>query len=53
VAGGGTVDYVQVYTIARDPAEAFVTALADSEVDAIVDRVETETGLRVEAYYGR
>ncbi len=52
VAGGGAVDYVQVYTIARDPAESYVTSLADSEVDAIVDRVETETGLRAEAYYG-
>lgn len=52
VAGGGAVEYVQVYTIARDPAEAFVTALTDNEVDAIVTRVETETGLRAEAYYG-
>lgn len=52
VAGGGAVDFVQVYTIARDPAESYVTSLPDSEVDAIVARVETETDLRAEAYYG-
>lgn len=51
VAAGGAVDYVQVYTVARAPAEQNVTALADSEVDAIAERVRSETSLRAVAFY--
>ncbi|MGI8978723.1 MAG: radical SAM protein [Pirellulaceae bacterium] len=51
-AAGGTLKLVQVYTIARRPAESYVTPLADAEVDAIVDLVRTRTGLEAKAYYG-
>jgi len=47
---GGQLTRVQVYTVARPPAESFVTALDASEVQAIADRVIAETGLSVEAY---
>lgn len=49
---GGQIDYVQVYTVARRPAEDWVTALTKQEVDRIVDRVHRETGLRSQGYYG-
>jgi wyosine [tRNA(Phe)-imidazoG37] synthetase (radical SAM superfamily) len=52
VAAGGRIDRVQVYTVARRPAEAFATPLTDAEVDAIAERVRRRTGLTVEAFYG-
>jgi len=48
---GGRLDYVQVYTVARPPAQDYVTALSNSEVDQIVERVHQETGLRTESFY--
>ena len=48
---GGRIDYVQVYTVARRPAESYVTPLTDDEVDHIVERVEGQGGMRAEAYY--
>jgi wyosine [tRNA(Phe)-imidazoG37] synthetase (radical SAM superfamily) len=52
VTSGGQIKLVQVYTIARTPAESFVTPLTKSEVDAIVDLVRQRTGLEVQGYYG-
>ena len=49
---GGRIAYVQVYTVARRPAESFVTALSDAEVDQIRDLVRVRTNLRAESYYG-
>ena len=49
---GGQVSLVQVYTIARRPADAFVTPLRDEEVDAIVAIVRQNTGLSVSGFYG-
>jgi hypothetical protein len=46
------VKLVQVYTVARRPAETFVTPLQDGEVDAIADLIRRETGLTVEPFYG-
>jgi hypothetical protein len=43
---------VQVYTVARKPAESWVGALSNGQVDAIVAQVQRETGLCAEAYYG-
>ncbi len=47
----GRIAYVQVYTVARRPAESFVTALTDAEVDHIRNLVRVQTGLRAESYY--
>ncbi len=47
---GGQIARVQVYTVARQPAESFVSALPPEEVQAIADRVATEVRLPVEAY---
>jgi wyosine [tRNA(Phe)-imidazoG37] synthetase (radical SAM superfamily) len=49
---GGRIQLVQVYTVARRPAEAYVTPLADAEVDAVADLVRRRTSLRAEAFYG-
>ena len=48
----GRIAYVQVYTVARRPAESYVTALSDVEVDQIRDLVRVRTNLRAESYYG-
>ena len=53
LAAGGRIKLVQVHTIARPPAEAWVSALSDAEVDAIADLVRRRTGLSVAAFYGR
>lgn len=52
VAAGGSIKLVQIYTVARLPAESNVTPLTKAEVDAIVDRVRTNTKLPAEAFYG-
>jgi wyosine [tRNA(Phe)-imidazoG37] synthetase (radical SAM superfamily) len=36
---GGKIKLVQVYTVARTPAQAYVSALSNKEVDAIADEV--------------
>lgn len=50
-AAGCQIKLVQIYTVARGPAESFVTPLPDASVDAIADRVK-QIGLPVETYYG-
>ncbi|MEM6330671.1 MAG: radical SAM protein [Planctomycetota bacterium] len=51
-AAGGRIKLVQVYTVARKPAESIVAPLADAEVDAIAARVRESTGLPAAAFYG-
>jgi pyruvate formate-lyase activating enzyme-like uncharacterized protein len=51
-AAGGRLKLVQIYTVARRPAEDYVAPLTHAEVDEIAARVERGTGLRVERYYG-
>ena len=43
---------MQIYTVARRPAESFVAPLTDAEVDAIVNLVKERTQLPALAYYG-
>jgi wyosine [tRNA(Phe)-imidazoG37] synthetase (radical SAM superfamily) len=52
VRAGGQLKLVQIYTVARPPAESFVTPLADAEVDALVALVRERTGLPTAGYYG-
>jgi wyosine [tRNA(Phe)-imidazoG37] synthetase (radical SAM superfamily) len=51
-AAGGTLKLVQIYTVARRPAESFVTPLTNAEVDALVELVRHRTGLPAAGYYG-
>jgi wyosine [tRNA(Phe)-imidazoG37] synthetase (radical SAM superfamily) len=48
---GGALKLVQIYTVARRPAESYVESLTDAEVDAIAQRVRERTGLPTESYY--
>jgi wyosine [tRNA(Phe)-imidazoG37] synthetase (radical SAM superfamily) len=52
VRAGGRIKLVQVYTVARKPAQANVAALSAAEVDALAATVRQRTGLPAEAYYG-
>ena len=52
VAVGGTLSLVQIYTVARRPAESYVAPLTDAEVDAMVELVRRRTGLKTAGFYG-
>ncbi len=49
---GGALKMIQIYTIARTPAERCVTAMSDEEVDRLVDFVRRQTSLHVAGFYG-
>jgi wyosine [tRNA(Phe)-imidazoG37] synthetase (radical SAM superfamily) len=49
---GGRIRLVQVYTVARVPAETYVSPLSNAEVDQIVELVKHRTGLAAEPFYG-
>lgn len=51
-SSGGTIEYVQVYTVARKPAQSYVTSLKNDEVDNIANLIHQRTSLRAESYYG-
>ncbi|HYW81592.1 MAG TPA: radical SAM protein [Thermoguttaceae bacterium] len=52
LAAGGQIESVQIHTIARTPAESFVAALTNAEVDAAAELVRKRSNLRVAAYHG-
>jgi hypothetical protein len=49
VAGGGSLKLIQVYTVARPPAESNVTALSMPELEGIASRVRA-MGIPAEVY---
>ena len=49
---GGKIKLVQVHTVARTPAESWVAALSDTELDSVAELVRHRTGLPVATYYG-
>ncbi len=51
LSAGGRIREVQVYTIARNPAEGCVSALGDDQVDRIAARVSEEVGLPATSFY--
>ena len=52
IAAGGQIKLVQIYTVARPPAESFVAPLTDVEVDGLAQLVREFTALDVAAFYG-
>jgi wyosine [tRNA(Phe)-imidazoG37] synthetase (radical SAM superfamily) len=50
-AAGGQIDHVQVYTVARRPADPRVAALPPARLEAIAARARAE-GVRAEVYGG-
>ncbi|MFH1418567.1 MAG: radical SAM protein [Planctomycetota bacterium] len=51
-AGGGQIKLVQLYTVARRPAETFVAALSREELERIGLLVRQSTGVTIETYAG-
>jgi wyosine [tRNA(Phe)-imidazoG37] synthetase (radical SAM superfamily) len=49
---GGRLKLIQIYTIARRPAESYVSPLSDAEVDRLVELVKLRTQLPTVGYYG-
>jgi hypothetical protein len=49
---GGRLKEVQLYTIARPPAESFAAPLAERELDAIAARVRTRLPVPIDVFYG-
>jgi wyosine [tRNA(Phe)-imidazoG37] synthetase (radical SAM superfamily) len=49
VAAGGQLKLVQIYTVARPPAESFVTPLSEPELEVIASRVRA-LGIGAEVY---
>jgi len=52
LASGGRLKLIQLYTIARRPAESYVTPLTDAEMDALGERVSKAVAVPMEVYYG-
>jgi wyosine [tRNA(Phe)-imidazoG37] synthetase (radical SAM superfamily) len=52
LAQGGGLKALQLYTIARAPAEASATPLTNAELDAIAAHVRGRVTVPVEVYYG-
>ena len=50
LAAGGRLSHVQVYTVARRPAEGFVGALANEELERIAALVRDRLGVPADAY---
>lgn len=49
-SNGGKISFVQVYTVARTPAESWVTALPTADVQQIAELVRRLTGLPAQAF---
>lgn len=52
IAGGGRIKLVQIHTVARPPAEAWVEPLSAAELEAIARRVRAATGCDVATFPG-
>ena len=53
VQAGGQIRLVQIYTVARRPAESYVSPLSDQQVDDLAEMVRIRTGLTVFGFYGQ
>ncbi len=53
VDGGGKVESVQLYTVARIPAESAAAALPDAEMEAFAAEIRRKTGLRVDVFLSK
>lgn len=47
---GGEIDHVQIYTVARPPAESYVSALSADQLETIADSVRHHCDLRARVY---
>ncbi len=52
--GGGRLKGIQVYTVARPPAESYVSPLEDAAIDALAEEIRRQVpGVSVETFYSR
>ncbi|MBN1569036.1 MAG: radical SAM protein [Acidobacteria bacterium] len=51
ISAGGRLRKIQLHTIARDPAESFVSRLPDKALDRIASIVRSRVAVPVEVYY--
>lgn len=49
-ASGGRLELIQIYTVARQPTESFVTPLTEPQLQHIAAKVESTTGLQSAVY---
>jgi wyosine [tRNA(Phe)-imidazoG37] synthetase (radical SAM superfamily) len=49
-AGGGSIEFVQIYTVARPPAESFVSSLTADQLNAIADMVRKKCKLQASVF---
>ena len=52
IAAGGRIKLVQIHTVARTPAESWVGALGNAELEAAAELVRRRTGLVVATFAG-
>lgn len=52
MAAGGRIKCVQVYTIARQPAESFAAALSGAELAVVASTIHRQVPVRIETYAG-
>ena len=50
---GGRIKQVQIHTVARPPAESWVTPLSDTEIDSLAAFVRAETDLPTDTFGGK
>jgi len=51
-SAGGLLKLIQIYTVARQPAESFVASLEPAEVDSIANVVNRKTNIPTDVFYG-
>ena len=49
-AAGGSIEFVQIYTVARPPAESFVSSLTADQLKAIADMVREKCKLQTSVF---
>lgn len=49
-ANGGQISAIQLYTVSRPPAESYVTALTDDQMDQAAQMLQEGTDVPVEVY---
>lgn len=49
-ANGGQISAVQLYTVSRPPAESYVTALTDDQMDQVGQTLQERIAIPIEVY---
>ena len=47
---GGQISAIQLYTVSRPPAESYVTALTDTQIDQVTQTLQEKIAVPIEAY---